>query len=645
MPAPAHLHTPDRRPGGAVAALACALALVMTPGCFKDLGPNQETTLGTSTSAPTSSGSTEGSTGGCESEGCTESTTTGMGEGCEPAPADACLVPSEHPTIQEALDSPFCDVIWLAPLVFSENITISEDVTIASTCPETATIDGNLTGSAIRITEGDVLLKNLVIVGGLAQEGGGIYKNAADTLTLMRTRVSGNTARNGGGIFHQGGALVLEESQVTMNTATIQPEDVSGGVNSAAGGGVYAYVSTVALNSGSTISGNTLTSDAPMLLLRGAGMYAEGGALVSIRDGAEVSDNTLEITGLDGSAGQGGGLAVTKVTALNIEDARVNGNQILATGDDGLELQGGGLWMLETETSIVRSELASNRVEISDAVLGIRNARGGGVFAGGGSVFSSQLTVTESSITSNTAISPGEASGGGMFTWTNEEGDELTVFLIRSTLEGNRAEAEAYARGGGVFVSTNAASSDVTFNARNSTLSGNNAAATQVGLSNADGGGLYAEQLEAETSVTIELSNMTITSNTANTQGGGLALGSSSGLNVQMRNTIVAANAAGEGSDCDGTLISDGHNLLGEIAGCSLNADISDILGAAPQLGPLADNDGPTRTHALMESSPAVDAGALTDCSDENGAPLETDQRNLPREAGDFCDIGAYERQ
>ncbi len=645
MPAPAHLRTSARRPGGAVATLTCALALTI-PGCFQDHGPNQQTTLGTSTSAPTSSAATgTDTTSDCETAGCTEATTASTDEGCEPAPEGACLVPSEHPTIQEALDSPFCDVIWLAPLVFLENLTIADDVTIASTCPESATIDGNLTGSAIAISEGDVLLKNLVIVGGLADQGGGIYKNAADTLTLVRTRVSGNTARNGGGVYHQGGELVLEDSQVTMNTATIPPEDVGGGVNNAAGAGVYAYVSNVDLNGGSSISGNTLTSDAPMLLLRGAGMYAEGGALVSIRSGAEIADNTIEITGLDGSAGQGGGLALSKVTAIAIEGARISGNQILATGDDGLELQGGGLWMLETEASIAGSELEGNRVEISDALLGIRNARGGGIFAGGGSVFASRLTVTESSITGNVASSPGEASGGGVFSWTNEDGDELTVFLIRSTLEGNRAKAETYARGGGVFVSTNAADSQVMFNARNSTLSGNHAEATQVGLSNADGGGLYAEQLGDAATATLELSNITIASNTANTRGGGLALNSSAGLTVQMRNSLLADNAAGEGSDCDGPLVSDGHNLLGEIAGCSLNAKTTDILGAAPQLGPLSDNDGPTRTHALMQSSPAVDAGSLTDCSDENGAPLETDQRNLPREAGEFCDIGAYERQ
>jgi hypothetical protein len=33
------------------------------------------------------------------------------------------------------------------------------------------------------------------------------------------------------------------------------------------------------------------------------------------------------------------------------------------------------------------------------------------------------------------------------------------------------------------------------------------------------------------------------------------------------------------------------------------------IITATPQLGPLADNGGPTRTHALLTGSPAIDAG------------------------------------
>jgi len=54
-----------------------------------------------------------------------------------------------------------------------------------------------------------------------------------------------------------------------------------------------------------------------------------------------------------------------------------------------------------------------------------------------------------------------------------------------------------------------------------------------------------------------------------------------------------------------------------------------------PQLEPLADNGGSTRTHALLPDSVAVDAAS--DC----GASI--DQRGIARPQGSACDIGAFE--
>jgi len=53
-------------------------------------------------------------------------------------------------------------------------------------------------------------------------------------------------------------------------------------------------------------------------------------------------------------------------------------------------------------------------------------------------------------------------------------------------------------------------------------------------------------------------------------------------------------------------------------------------------LAPLADNGGPTLTHALLAGSPAIDAG-------DNFFALPTDQRGVARIAGPQTDIGAFE--
>jgi hypothetical protein len=80
-----------------------------------------------------------------------------------------------------------------------------------------------------------------------------------------------------------------------------------------------------------------------------------------------------------------------------------------------------------------------------------------------------------------------------------------------------------------------------------------------------------------------------------------------------------------------------GHNNLIMATPSTVPAD---TITADPQLLPLADNGGPTQTHALAEGSPAIDAG-------NNTAALASDQRgsSFVRVAGAKADIGAFESQ
>ena len=69
------------------------------------------------------------------------------------------------------------------------------------------------------------------------------------------------------------------------------------------------------------------------------------------------------------------------------------------------------------------------------------------------------------------------------------------------------------------------------------------------------------------------------------------------------------------------------------------NAAPPDTLTGDPQLAPLANNGGPTQTHALMIGSPAIDAGvAVAFTVDQRGS-------GYARSVGAGVDIGAYERQ
>jgi len=149
------------------------------------------------------------------------------------------------------------------------------------------------------------------------------------------------------------------------------------------------------------------------------------------------------------------------------------------------------------------------------------------------------------------------------------------------------------------------------------------------------GGGIWTRQR-------LLLQSTTLTETVASVAGGGFWERAGVSGDTWIGNTIVSGNSAPSEPDCYGSLRSTGYNIAGP--GCSFEIPhASDRIGTDPMLEPLADNGGPTPTHALPTDSPAVDAGNPLGC----GIPL--DQRGFRRHTdGDCntavrCDIGAFE--
>ncbi|MDJ0785704.1 MAG: choice-of-anchor Q domain-containing protein [Myxococcota bacterium] len=487
-----------------------------------------------------------------------------------------------------------------------------------------------------------VELVDLVITGGdgFGEPGGGMRVGNAD-VTLTRVSVENNTAESVGGIENEG-CLTLIESQVTANFASGNsggPGD-AGGIRSIPGSELRIFDSTLSLNA-SGGNGGALQAQTPILVERtlfdtnsadvGGGISLDdpGRALSRLLE-SDFTNNTASTTGgglatfaadveildatfADNAAGSGAGIS-TRTDASGagitiVEDGRFLRNRadLLTFGDGGgIENQA----LLEVRDSLFDSNFTNG------SGGGIANASNGAVGE-----------LRDSTFQGNVA----SARGGGI----DSDGPAL---IFDSSFVGNQAgnSGGGLAGVGGLFVSGSLFSANVAADSgggaapngfgsiNDSTFSGNTAT---------NGGGIGSQGI-------IALVNVTLTGNVAGAGSGAL---DAIEQVIALTNTLLDANTP---ADCGGgNLLSLGFNLDSD--GSCPGSGPGDLSGLPALIGPLADNGGPTLTHALLFGSPAIDAGnALVAGSAPEACGL-VDQRGVLRNAPltGRCDIGAFERE
>jgi hypothetical protein len=338
--------------------------------------------------------------------------------------------------------------------------------------------------------------------------------------------------------------------------------------------------------------------------------------------------------------GSGGGILVANAD-LVVRGSTVTGNRASTAGAGIANVNGTG------DVTLIRSTVAGN----------VAGGNGGGIFlfgtpgvlaiqnstvrrnlgGSGGGIYATTSTLLNSTVNDNFA----SAIGGGIRAVT-------AVTLTNSTVGGNMAGVV----GGGLMTSGTATMTNCTVSG-NSAFSGDGGGilASTANLTNCtvsgnsaigSGGGVNA--------ITATLLNCAVVENNAHTGGG---LFHNPGGTFNVRNTIVALNLVdftGTGPNVSGDFTSGGHNLIGDgTGGTGFTNDVNgDMVGTPmnpidPKLGPLANNGGRTKTHALLAGSRAIDRG-------DNSILPPTDQRGFPRKKdGNFdgvtvVDIGAFER-
>jgi hypothetical protein len=372
-----------------------------------------------------------------------------------------------------------------------------------------------------------------------------------------------------------------------------------------------------------TVSGNTATGEIPV---GGGGIVNIGTMLV---DECSISDNH--------SQGYGGGIQ-------NYFSSLVVGSllQVLSSSFTDNTARYGGAVDAFAPTLIVESGFAGN------------SAQYGGALNVHGPI--TELDVTSSSFEENSAAEDGGAIwlesvissviSSSTFTANSAQNGGAIVSqggtILASTFAGNSATNA----GGAIY-----ARSSEPLSVIDSTISANSAS---------NGGGIAVAPKGK-----LLLSNSTVVLNRADgaAAGGGIALLDQA--TATLDNSIVAGNVAGPvGEEAASDIIllggsldpTSGYNLVGDpnsaggltngASGNIVGDGLGGVLDLSTVLDPtLADNGGPTLTHALLANGPAVNAGDPNFDPNSTFPPTLFDQRGagFARVTGGRIDIGAFE--
>ena len=342
------------------------------------------------------------------------------------------------------------------------------------------------------------------------------------------------------------------------------------------------------------------------LTLSAGRKYQTGAELSPARGGCAFSAGTLYVSNTEvkyceaedtsSSYGVKGG-ALYATSGITLSYSSVYNSRAYSTASYA---RGGGIYTPGPLT-INHSAIAGNEAK---SLAAAARATGGGIESVGGTL------VKYSTIDGNVAYGPNFASlGGGLY-------GAGSVTIENSTVSNNSAE-----EAGGVLVAA-APGRDMTI--LSSTISGNTATVHAGVCVFFDG--------------SARIENSTIANNRSPAlflDGDGLYAYNSM---VDLQSSLLAGNSNNGFPDditSNGATFTGANNLIYQ-PWATVPSDT--IENRDPMLSPLANNGGPTETHALSFDSPAIDVG-------NDNAAVNYDQRGpgYPRTIGANTDIGAFE--
>ncbi len=458
-------------------------------------------------------------------------------------------------------------------------ITIDKSIIITGNGIVSTTVNGGAVGRIFNITSGDVVINDLSLTNGLADNGGAIQVANA-SLLLSGVDISNSTANGASG---SGGAILLSTgSEMTATNSTFRSNVANragGAIEMVAGTELTLTNSDFELNNAGLAPATAAPGNGGAIHITGMGMAtinggtflnnkaaAEGGALWNGSGTMEINDATIMENMASGVAPDNGGGGIYNLNGgtLNINNTDIKNNQANGTAGSG----GGILNDVGSILNITNSEISGNTsnragggiennagmVMMTNVILNTNTTftspgNGGGLHVTGAGT----VTITGGEINDNTAGS----EGGGLWNGTG------TMTIIGTTISGNTASGNAADNGGGGIYNFNGG----TLMIDDATISDNVADGTL-----GSGGGILNDvgsQLTVRTSI--------ISGNTAVRAGGGIEDNSGTSTIILTDVNLDNNSATGPPGNGGGLHITGGGNVT--ITGGTANGNSASLEG------------------------------------------------------------------
>lgn len=291
------------------------------------------------------------------------------------------------------------DVLLLeGGVTFNANAVVGKNLTLqggydgcGSASSAQTTINGGGVSFVVEVTNNTVTLRNLMLTGGNAGNGGGVRALNASRVTLDNTDVFGNQANNGGGIF------IVTTSALTLTNDS----DIRNNTALSNGGGARVWGRLVALDTLSDIDDNTAPHGGGVSVVQGALRLAQ----------ADMSGNRAT-----DATGRGGAIHLTEGAV-----ATLTGNVWLYDGNQAYD--GAGIYADDSEIFLDGSTFGGNTA----------SHWGGGIYLANGSM----LSASSVEVGSNNSPYGNEALiGAGIYAQDSRVEFDGHLYNNRATTQG-----------------------------------------------------------------------------------------------------------------------------------------------------------------------------------------------------------------